>query len=172
MRPFVKKIGIIGNPLDHSLSPQIHNNWIKLYKLNYTYLAYPMKSLEGLIQKIKDDKIFGLNVTLPFKQEVFQYIDEIDTTAQAINAINTIKIVEDKLIGYNTDVNGIEISIGRQLETINSMLIIGAGGAAQSIAYIANKKQIRTDILNRTKSNAEILANRFTLNAVNQTEVF
>jgi len=133
-----KLCGVIGNPVEHSLSPAIHNAAFQKLGLNYVYLAFKVENLEGGIQGIRSlGNLRGLSVTIPHKVAAVPLLDEVDPTARNIGAINTIVVENGRLIGYNTDASGalraLE-SAGVKLER-ESVLLLGSGGAARAIAF-------------------------------------
>jgi shikimate dehydrogenase len=147
--------GVIGNPIGHSLSPIMHNNAFQDLGLDAFYQAFEVKSnqLGNAIRGIRALGIQGFNVTIPHKVSVMEYLDDIDSQALAIGAVNTVKNRNGKLIGYNTD--GIGYTAGlktivNQLENQN-VLLVGAGGAARGIAIsLANTSIKSLTITNRT----------------------
>ena len=160
----IRVAGIIGNPLRQSMSPLIHNYWIKKYAINAIYIPFQINSIISLNEAIKTFNLVGLNVTIPFKKKVFQKLDRIDKAAEKINAVNTIVNKNKILKGYNTDIYG----FGKGLEArINwnkkrPIYIFGAGGAAEAIAYYFHKLKIHDiTIVNRTKSKAKKLATKY-----------
>ncbi|WP_423793402.1 shikimate dehydrogenase [Methanocaldococcus indicus] len=156
-----KLIGLIGNPVKHSLSPIMHNAAFKDKNLNYVYLAFEVDKdrLKYVIDGAKALGIVGFNVTIPYKVDIIKYLDELNEEAKLINAVNTIKIVDDKAIGYNTDGIGarraLEEKIGK-VENYN-ILIFGAGGAARAVAFELAKNN-NVVIANRTVEKAKSLA--------------
>ena len=156
--------GVIGNPVEHSMSPAMHNAAFRELGLDYVYVAFRVLP-ENVVQAISGMKALGLrglNVTLPHKVAVMPLLDEIDPAAQAIEAVNTIVNDNGKLTGYNTDAPGFlrpllerGIDIGGK-----NVLILGAGGASRAVAYVLAEKGARITILNRHKERAEALADR------------
>lgn len=153
-----KVVGLIGNPVEHSFSPAMHNAAFNILNLNYKYLAFKVSNLEKAIYGAKELGIVGLNVTIPHKVDVIQYLDELDPTAEKIGAVNTIDLVNLK--GYNTD----GIGAIRALEEVTSLkgknvVVVGAGGASRAISFnLANSKIAGLTILNRNLKKAESLA--------------
>ncbi|MCB0277935.1 MAG: shikimate dehydrogenase [Calditrichaeota bacterium] len=168
----IKLLGLIGKPLGHSLSPQIQNKWIKHYQLNYDYQLFPLESCDDLRGFIKKNAIHGLNVTLPYKTEVIEHLDQLDADAKAIGAVNTIKNENGKLSGYNTDMTGLDLTIGGRLKGNSKVLMLGAGGAAKAMAYLARKKGLRLDIYNRTEIKALQLAEQFNHSVVTLVDLY
>ncbi len=134
------KLGIIGNPLSHTLSPQIHEYWFKLHRISGTYEILEVDDV-GL-DRIFCDNIHqyrGLNVTIPYKVRVFDYVDEVSDSAWVIGAINCITVEDKKLIGSNTDADGFMnglLAFNGDLDFTNmNVLVIGAGGAARAVIH-------------------------------------
>ena len=162
----MKKYLVIGKPVDHSLSPQLHNYWIKINKINAIYDKKDIDDaeLKDLIIDIKDRKINGVNVTVPYKKKIISYLDELSEEAKITESVNTIFMEEDKLIGHNTDIKGFELSVRDTNFDIKkkTILILGAGGVVPSIVYALNKMQASQIIVsNRTKEKALYLKNLF-----------
>lgn len=126
---------LIGSPVEHSFSPNIHNYLIKKNNLNMKYMCFNVKSdeLENAIKGIKALGIKGCNVTIPHKVEIIKHLDEVDKNALLIGAVNTVKNEGGKLIGYNTDGVGFVKSITDKGYDIcnKKVLIIGAGGVIE-----------------------------------------
>jgi len=162
----MNKYLVIGNPIEHSLSPKLHNFWIKLNilmqymkkkKLNENQLA-------ELILEIKKKNIHGINVTVPFKKAVIPYLDKLTFESESTQSVNTIHLEDNKLVGHNTDIEGFEKSIQvLKLDLINKKaLVLGAGGVVPSIIFALNKMKVSQVIIsNRTKSKAESLKDLF-----------
>jgi shikimate dehydrogenase len=142
--------GIIGNPVEHSLSPAIHNAAFEHLGLNYVYLAFCVNDVEGAMRGMRAINIRGLSVTVPHKIEVIKYLDEIDPVAQQIGAVNTVVNEYGHLKGYNTDWNGFVRSLETHLEIQNKRaVILGAGGVARAIAFGLKQRGGAMTILNR-----------------------
>ncbi|WFD08989.1 shikimate dehydrogenase [Tepidibacter hydrothermalis] len=158
-----KLICLIGQPVEHSFSPSIHNTLFEKYDINSKYICFDVDKdcLKEAVNSIKALKIKGSNVTVPHKVDIMEYLDEIDINAKLIGAVNTIKNDNGKLIGYNTDGIGFVNSVigkGYKIQDKNVM-ILGAGGAARSIAVeIANNNAKSIEIRNRTLDKAESIA--------------
>jgi len=156
-------LGIIGYPIEHTYSPQMHNYISAVYNQNYVYMALetPTKLLKEAIDGIKGLNFTGVNVTAPHKLEVMQYLDEIDNAARLYGAVNTVKNDHGKLYGYNTDADGFYMSLLAEGVDIigKDLLILGAGGASRPICVkfaLMGAKSIT--VLNRTQENADKLA--------------
>jgi shikimate dehydrogenase len=162
----MKKYLVIGNPIEHSLSPKLHNFWLKKNNIN---AVYEKKNIHGdelndLILEIRKKNINGINVTVPFKNKIIPHLDELSIEAKDTQSVNTIYLKEDKIIGHNTDIAGFELGIKNLNFDIKkkTILILGAGGVVPSIIFALNKMKISEIIIsNRTKTNAENLKNMF-----------
>ncbi len=153
----MKKHLVIGDPIKHSLSPKIHNYWFKKNNIDAIYEKYsPSKDqIEEVIKQIKDEKLFAMNVTVPYKQTVIPFLEELSPEAQKTNSVNTIFKKNGKIFGDNTDIIGFELAIKN--ENINlsekTALILGAGGVVPSIILGLEKLGIKKIyISNRTES--------------------
>ena len=154
---------VIGDPIDHSLSPNIHNAAFRHLKLDHTYIAYkiPAGELSAGIDALKAIKIAGFNVTIPHKIEMMKFLDEMDTTCKVIGAVNTVLNEDGKLKGYNTDMIGFLDPIKKRNLIIkdSQVLLLGAGGAARAIVTaMVKEKASKITIVNRTLENANKLA--------------
>jgi len=162
----MKKFLVIGNPIEHSLSPKLHNYWIKNNNINAIYEKQKLNKdqLQEFISQVKDNKINGINVTVPFKKMVIPYLDELSTEAQSTQSVNTIYKKDNKVIGHNTDIFGFTASIEKTKYNINNKeaLILGAGGVVPSIIFSLIKMKVsKIKISNRTKEKAESLKKLF-----------
>ena len=133
----LKTFAVIGDPIDHSLSPTIHNAAYRQLNLECTYIAYkiPTGELKSGIESLKSIKISGFNVTVPHKIEIMKFLDDVDESCKLIGAANTIVNDNDSLKGYNTDMDGFLEPIKNRDISIkdSSILLIGAGGASRAI---------------------------------------
>ena len=162
----MKKFLVIGNPIDHSLSPKLHNYWIKKNNIDAIYEKQKLEEsdLKNLIFQVKEKKINGINITVPFKKLVIPYLDELTLEAKKTQSVNTIYLENNKVLGHNTDVGGFEISIYKSnIDLTNkNVLILGAGGVAPSIIYALTKMNVsKITLSNRTKEKANNLNNIF-----------
>ncbi|WP_292474072.1 shikimate dehydrogenase [Methanosphaera sp.] len=153
-----KVVGVIGHPIEHSMSPPMHNNAFKELNMDYVYVAFHVlpENIEKLIESCKTLDIKGLNVTIPHKTSVIPFLDEIDPTAKKIGAVNTIQFKNGIAKGFNTDGIGAIKSI-QEYTTLEgkNVLIIGAGGASKAISFTLINKNINSLIIaNRSKENA------------------
>jgi len=162
----MKKYLVIGNPIEHSLSPKLHNYWLKKNNINAIYEKKKVDNvdLKNLIFKVKKKEICGINVTIPFKKKVIPYLDKLTFEAENTQSVNTIYLNNDEIIGHNTDISGFELSIKKiKYDTVNKkVLILGAGGVVSSIILALYRMKVsRITITNRTKKKAEDLKNLF-----------
>lgn len=145
--------GLIGKEIAHSFSPKYFSKKFLKENINAEYRLFPLKKIDDfnyLLQK--NTSIKGLNVTIPYKEEIISFLDEIDETAKKINAVNAIKFQNKKLIGYNTDIVGFEKSFKPLLKKHHKKaLVFGTGGASKAILYVLNKLEIDFEIVSRTK---------------------
>ena len=153
---------IIGDPVEHSLSPVMHNAAFKELGLNLVYVAFTVttRELKTAILAAKSLGLRGLNVTMPHKHAVMNYLDKVDVTAKSIGAVNTVLCNQGKLIGYNTDGSGAMIALQENgvYPKEKKLVLLGAGGAAKAIAYQAAQDVEELVILNRTPEKAKKLA--------------
>ena len=161
-----KNFLVIGNPIDHSLSPKLHNYWIKKYKIDAVYEKKLLhtNAIEDLIFNIREEKIHGINITVPFKKIVIPFLDELSEEAEISQSVNTIYKKDNKIIGENTDIEGFKLSLEKiELKTKNKKaLILGAGGVVPSIIIALKKMQIEKIYLsNRTELKATELKKHF-----------
>tara|TARA_Y100000389_G_scaffold199412_1_gene237740 strand:- start:78 stop:872 length:795 start_codon:yes stop_codon:yes gene_type:complete len=162
----MKKFLVIGNPIDHSLSPKLHNYWIKQNNINAIYEKQKLEKndLENLILEVKEKKIYGINVTVPFKKSVIPFLDILSVEAQKTQSVNTVYLDDNKVIGHNTDIGGFEMSIQKLNINLSNkkVLILGAGGVVPSIILaLMRMKVFQVIVSNRTKEKAENLKNLF-----------
>ncbi|MGL4913485.1 MAG: shikimate dehydrogenase [Romboutsia sp.] len=159
-----KIIGLLGHPVKHSFSPQIHNYLFNKYKQNNVYCCFDIaeNKLEESVESIKTLDMTGCNVTIPHKVNIIKHLDEIDNNADLIGAVNTIKNDNGILRGFNTDGLGFVKSIldkGYTLEN-KKIIILGAGGACRSIAIeLASRGVLSIDIRNRSTDKASEIVN-------------
>ena len=154
--------GVIGEPIEHTLSPVMHNAAFQALGLDYAFLAFRVKpaEVETAVNGVRALNIRGLNVTMPHKTAIIKHLDRVDLSAQIVNSVNTVLNKDNLLFGFNTDgigalkalkQNGVELK-GRKV------LLLGAGGAARAIAYSMAKEADELAVLNRTVKQAQALA--------------
>jgi len=155
----MKKYLVIGNPIEHSLSPKLHNYWIKKNGINAIYEKKKINEsdIKTLISELREDKINGINVTVPFKKLVIPYLDELSYEANKSQSVNTIYKDKDKVIGHNTDIAGFELGLRHFKYDVKNKIIfiLGAGGVVSSIIIALKKMEVSKIIIsNRTKQKA------------------
>ncbi len=158
----MKKFLVIGNPIEHSLSPKLQNYWIKKNNLQAIYgkLEANESDLPELCDSLKQRKLDGLNVTIPFKKTIIPFLDILSGNALRTQSVNTISIENGKLIGHNTDIDGFELSIKKLNYDVKNkkVIILGAGGVVPSLIYALKKMNVSKIYLgNRTRKKAENL---------------
>ncbi len=162
-----KFFGIIGNPIKHSLSPTLHNYWFSKYGIdaNYSVIEASDRDLPKIIDKIKSGKYTGINVTLPFKQKIINYIDKIVNDAELTGSVNTVLLDHNKtVLGENTDVFGLQAAYLKEIDnSLNKkVLVIGAGGVSPSVVLSIQKSGIKNiSITNRTNEKCIFLKKKF-----------
>ena len=158
----MKKYLVIGKPIKHSLSPEIHNFWLKKYNIRGVYekMEIDQENLMKLILKLKKQEIDGINITVPFKKKIIPLVDQLSSEAEITQSVNTICLKDNKIVGYNTDIDGFNLAMHDTMFDFNNkkILILGAGGVVPSIIY-ALKRMKTSEIVvsNRTKKKAEDL---------------
>ena len=172
----MKKYLVIGNPIEHSLSPLIHNHWMKKYRLAesvYKKRKVEEKDLKNIIKEIREDEIVGVNVTVPFKKLIIPFLDKLDFSAKETQSVNTLFKVNNKIVGYNTDKTGFWDTIRKFYPPSNDSMmplplegkyifILGAGGVTSSIISALRDEGANNIILsNRTKEKANKLKKLF-----------
>ena len=162
----MKKYAVIGNPIDHSLSPILHNHWLKENNINAIYdkIKLEENQIKNFINKIKKKELAGCNVTVPFKKSVIPFLDKLSSEANQTQSVNTIILKDDLLIGHNTDIVGFQKAIQNLKYTVKDkrIFILGAGGVTPSIIFALNKMGVsEITISNRTKEKAEKLKEQF-----------
>jgi shikimate dehydrogenase len=168
------QLGLTGYPLSHSLSPKIQAAALQSCGLQGEYSLFPIapddnQALKDLLARVRSGEIQGLNVTIPHKQNVIPFLDELTPTAKSIGAVNTIYLKNNKLIGDNTDAPGFLIDLKRALKFSSeafrlplSALILGAGGSARAVAYALLSDGWEVTIAARRMEQAQQLAGSFT----------
>tara|TARA_B100000029_G_scaffold14893_1_gene15386 strand:+ start:194 stop:976 length:783 start_codon:yes stop_codon:yes gene_type:complete len=173
----MKKYLVIGNPIEHSLSPKLHNYWIKENNIKAIYEKKKISEndIEGIINEIKKEKISGINVTVPFKRSIIPFVDELTLAASSAKSINTIFKKNNKIIGDNTDIGGFEQSLKYINYSVKNkkIFILGAGGVTPSVIIgLKNLGASKITLSNRTKKKAEDLKKLFKdLNIINWGQI-
>lgn len=166
-------IGIIGNPIEHTVSPQLHNTISRSRGIDAVYVPFKVdkSSLKFAVEGLRALNIKGFNVTVPFKNDIISFLDEVSEEAKLIGAVNTVKNVDGRLYGYNTDAEGFSRSLKEEAGVGfkgKKVVLIGAGGAARAVgikAALDGAKSIV--IINRTVPKAEEIADVINSNISN-----
>lgn len=162
-------IGLIGHPIKHSYSPFIQNYALELMNLDYVYLPFdvPAENLKNAVKAVLSLGLKGVNVTLPHKEKIIKFLDELSEEASIVGAVNTIVNDHGKLMGYNTDAYGILETLLPYKDKISGtkVTVIGAGGSARAVIYtlLRHFKPEEINIINRTQQRADTLMNDFSL---------
>ncbi len=163
----MKKFIVIGNPIKHSLSPNIHNFWFQSKKIKAIYekKLIEQKDLPIIVEELKNEKISGVNVTVPFKKAIIPFLDELSISAKKVQSVNTVYKKNNKIVGDNTDIGGFEgalLHINYKVAG-KKVLILGAGGVVTSLIYsLFNSGAGEITISNRTKTKSEAIKKIFT----------
>ena len=173
----MKKYFVIGNPINHSLSPKLHNYWLKENNIDAVYDKIKLEEyeIENFVFKIKNQEINGCNVTVPFKKTVIPFLDKLSLEAEQTQSVNTISYHDGNLVGHNTDILGFQKAINNLNYNVKGkkILILGAGGVVSSIIFALNRMEAsKITVSNRTRKKAENLQSQFNkINIVNWGEV-
>ena len=163
--------GIIGYPLDHTLSPVMHNAAFRAAAVRGIYLRWVtmVDELEDFLDVAEELGLKGFNVTIPHKESIVSLLDRVDPVAERIGAVNTVVNEDGSLVGRNTDVIGVERTFERYKVEVKggTALVLGAGGASRSVLSFLTAKGADVDITNRTMGKAESVAKAFGVDAVN-----
>ena len=162
----MKEYLVIGNPINHSLSPELHNYWIRENGIKGIYSKKKLNEndLKEFFLKIKNKEINGANITVPFKRDVIPYLDQLSFESEKTQSVNTVYLKNDKIIGYNTDIDGFELAIKDVNYEVKGkkVLILGAGGVVPSVIFALYKMGVLSiTISNRTKTKVENLKSLF-----------
>ncbi|PCJ19273.1 MAG: shikimate dehydrogenase [Candidatus Cloacimonadota bacterium] len=164
--------GIIGDPVEHSLSPKAHNFFFEKNKINAQYLRFPTTNLPEFFYCLPNF-VNGLSVTMPHKQSVMSYCSKLDPLAKSCGSVNTLKRTADGFIGFNTDALGLRFAIKSRVENWQDykILILGAGGVARAALSVFCDLEGQITIANRTKEKADYLANEFNVDCIDISEI-
>ena len=164
-----KKTAVIGDPIDHSLSPKIHNHWLAREDIDSdTYQKINVKKENFIedVDRLIEEGYSGLNVTLPLKEEAYKYCDKTSEVAGALKAVNTLVVSKNGVYGENTDPIGFQQSVVSRDLTNGPCLVLGAGGSARAVVYALKQMKCEIGIFNRTREKAEALCDDLGVEAV------
>jgi len=155
-----KVYGVVGDPIDHSLSPAIMNAGFRRENVNAVYLPLHAKALQDLMGCVRDIPIHGVSVTMPYKEAILKYLDNTDSHTSKIGACNTVVRAQDgKLYGFNTDAAGVVRPLEQRISLSQAkILVLGAGGAARAAVFGLKERGAEVYILNRSAAPAQKLA--------------
>ena len=164
--------GLVGKRLCHSFSKDFFTQKFKKLNLkSHNYKNYEIDNLNELRELIKKNQLYGLNVTIPFKQEIIKYLDEIESNAREINSVNTIKVENNKLIGYNSDIQGFENSFIPIIGKRQKAIVLGNGGASKAVQFVLKKNKIKFITVSRSGkkkiediTNSDIISSQIIIN--------
>ena len=158
-----KIVGLFGYPVEHTLSPEMHNAAFTALGLDYCYLPYSVRPehLRDAVGGIRALAMAGVNVTVPHKERVMEFLDSVDEEASFIGAVNTVRLNGDRLEGFNTDGPGFMCALAEAGISVagRKVLIIGCGGAARAIGYYLCKEAVRVGLFDVDEARAHVLAN-------------
>tara|TARA_Y100001954_G_C15741205_1_gene568488 strand:+ start:105 stop:842 length:738 start_codon:yes stop_codon:yes gene_type:complete len=154
-----KKFGLIGKNIDYSFSKKYFSEKFKKENLDYIYSNFDIVNISEIESILQNNSISGYNVTIPYKEEIIKFLDEIDEVAKDIGAVNTIKKIDNKNIGFNTDSIGFEKSLIPLIENKipKNALILGSGGASKAIKYVLKKLKINYSTVSRKEGKSEFV---------------
>ncbi len=155
----MKQLALLGFPLSHSFSCSYFEQKFKTENINsYEYSNAELDSIDKLPFLLEKEGLVGFNVTIPYKEKIIPYLDQLDDSAKEVGAVNTVKIIRNenkiKLIGYNTDIYGFEKSLDGELNKHKKALILGTGGAAKAVAFVLRKAGIKVQFVSRNRDNS------------------
>ena len=168
-----RKTAVIGDPIDHSLSPKIHNHWIEREGIDsntYQKINVKKENFVGDVDRLIKEGYSGLNVTVPLKEDAYKYCDKRSDVAETLKAVNTLIINEDGVHGENTDPIGFQKSITNKDLNNKPCLVLGAGGSARAVVYALKQMKCKIGIFNRTREKAEALCGDLDVEATILTE--
>ena len=154
-----RKFGLIGKNIDYSFSKKYFSEKFKKENLDCTYSNFDIENISQIESVLQKNGISGYNVTIPYKREIIKFLDEIDEVAKDIGAVNTIKKIDNKNIGFNTDCIGFEKSLIPLIENKkpDSALILGGGGASKAVKYVLKKIKINYSTVSRKEGKSEFI---------------
>ena len=172
----MESFGLFGEKLSHSLSPEIHRIIFEQLNIKGTYSLFEIKkeNFHKALDSVKTLNIKGVNVTIPYKEDIIKQLDFVSSEAKRIGAINTVKIVDNKAFGYNTDYYGFGYMISKGNITIknNDFYVLGAGGAAKAvISYLEDNKAKSINLVSRNKEDAKESFKNFNINVIDYKEL-
>lgn len=167
----IRKFGLIGYPLDHSFSPEYFRNKFHRESIQHCqYLAYPIQHIEEVQALLADPDLAGLNVTIPYKQAIIPFLDELSLEASAMGAVNTLVKKSNRWVGHNTDFIGFKQSLPIEPDKHKKVLILGTGGSSKAVAYAFSEMGIDIVFVSRQKSGNNITYQEITASLLEETQ--
>jgi len=165
--------GVAGDPIEHSLSPVIMNTALRRENVNAVYLALHARTLKDLLHCVREIPLHGLSITMPYKQEIIQYLDNTDAHTSKTGACNTVVRAQDgKLYGFNTDVAGVVRPLEQRISLQGArVLVLGAGGAARAAVFGLKERGADVWILNRTAAKSQKLARQAKARTIKRSDL-
>ncbi len=159
----MRNYGVIGFPLTHTFSPEYFNSKFLKENIEAIYTAFPIEDLTKIRSLVYEKELSGFNVTIPYKEKIIPLLDSMDNEAKEIGAVNCVKIENEKLIGFNTDAYGFQVSLNELSRSKHrNALVLGSGGAAKAVKHILTKEAINFTSVARNKSKGNLLWNDLT----------
>lgn len=159
----MRHFGLIGEHLEHSFSKKFFTAKFKAEEIAADYQLFELSNIEAINELIAKEELAGFNVTIPYKQSIIPLLDEVTDTAREVGAVNCVKITDGKKVGYNTDVKGIETTLGwLDIKPETQALILGTGGASKAVQYVLRKNDIAFKVVSRDSSRGDITYNELT----------
>lgn len=158
--------GVVGDPVAHSLSPDLHNFWLEKHRVDGVYIPLHVHHahFRKLFPRLPEMGMRGCNITIPYKEEVLEFVDELEPVAEAIGAVNTVEFRNGRVVGTNTDAYGFWKSLekyGDWRAAAKRALVLGAGGASRAVIYALKKEGVEVFVANRTLARSRQVARRF-----------
>ena len=170
----MKRYGLIGHPLKHSYSRDYFTEKFDYEGLDCRYQNFDLKTIEELHEVLERyPDLCGFNVTIPYKEAILPYLDDIDETAKQVGAVNVVKIENGKLKGYNTDVYGFEQLLERAIKgkTIEHALVLGTGGASKAVQYVLKQRRIPNSTVSRSAEKGDFTYDTLTDEILKQNQL-
>lgn len=168
----MRHFGLIGEHLEHSFSKKFFTAKFKAEEIAADYQLFELSNIETINELIAKEELAGFNVTIPYKQSIIPLLDEVTDTAREVGAVNCVKITDGKKVGYNTDVKGIETTLGwLDIKPETQALILGTGGASKAVQYVLRKNDIAFKVVSRDSSRGDITYNELTEEIIKEHEL-
>lgn len=169
----MRKFGVIGKVLTHSFSPKFFNEKFTQESIDAQYGAYELSSLHNFRDFVIENNLNGINVTIPYKEQIIPHLDELSAEAAKIGAVNTIAVKGNKLTGYNTDVIGFKKSLLTLIgdKKLTHALVLGTGGASKAVVFVLQQMGVDIQMVSRNPSNNAISYSQIDREELSQTQL-